>query len=137
MVELSPSFEIECDAIDGDHKRLLVMINDMIAVIDGERADQCARLAPEFVNFAKQHFAREEALLDQVGYPDLKRHEDHHHSLDKKMDSILDLAKLADENAIAGEKLKKELVFFLMDDVINADLEFKSFVVDKPDDPPA
>ncbi|MAF49970.1 MAG: hemerythrin family protein [Rhodospirillales bacterium] len=131
MVELSPSFEMECEVLDRDHKQLLRRINDIIAVIDGEHSDECAKLTPDLVNFAKQHFAREEALLTKVGYPDVKKHVEHHRALDRKMESILNLASVADDNPLAGKKLKSELVFFLMDDIINADLDFKSFVEDK------
>jgi len=56
MVELSRSFELECEIIDRDHKQLIELINKIIAAIDGERADECAELAPKFVKFAKQHF---------------------------------------------------------------------------------
>jgi len=43
----------------------------------------------------------------------------------------LELAAMADENSLAGEKLKSALKFFLADDIIDADLDFKSFVKDR------
>jgi len=116
-----------------DHKRLLEQINGIIAVVDGESADACAPLTHKMIKSAKQHFTREEALLTKLGYPDVKKHVDHHHKLDHKMETILELAAMADENPLAGEKLKSALVFFLTDDIINADLDFKSFVKDNPD----
>lgn len=132
MVELPQSFEMESEILDQDHKHLLQQVNIIIEVIDGERDDECARLAPELVKFAKQHFAREEALLAKVGYPDVKKHAKHHLELDHKMETILELAPMADKNHLAGEKLKTALTFFLMDDIINADLDFKAFVKDVP-----
>ena len=133
MVELSPSFELECEALDRDHKHLLQQVNEIIAVIDGERADECAKLAPQLIKYAKQHFAREESLLKKIGYPDVDKHVDHHLGLDHKMETILELASMADEQPAAGEKLKSALRFFLMDDIMNADLDFKSFVTDSQD----
>lgn len=128
MVELSQLFEIESEVLDRDHKHMLGQINDIIEVIDGNRADECARLAPALVKFAKQHFAREEALLAKIGYPDVQKHVEHHLDLDHKMETILELANLADKSELAGRKLKSALTFFLMDDIINADLDFKAFI---------
>ncbi len=90
---------------------------------------------PDFVAFARRHFSRQEVFLARIGYPDLIKHQDHHRALDDKMKSLLELAKTAGETPLAGESLKKDLVFFLMDDVINADLDFKSFVGGKEDPP--
>ena len=131
MVELSKSFELECDILDHDHQILLQQINKICAVIDGEGDEECAKLTPEMIKFAKQHFTREEALLTQVGYPDVKIHAAHHQNLDHKMETILELATMADENPLAGEKLKSALKFFLTDDIIDADLDFKSFVMER------
>ncbi len=131
MVELSPSFETECEMIDRDHQRLIDMINHIGGAIDDDKAEECAVLVPEFVAFAKRHFAREEALLASLGYPDMKKHQLHHRSLNEKMDSLLELSKSAPDNPLARETLRKELVFFVMDDVINADLDFKAYVAGK------
>ncbi len=131
MIELSTSFELACEIIDRDHRKLIDMVNAMVDAMAAGRAAECADLAPDFVSFAKQHFAREEALLSKVGYPGAKNHQEYHRSLDDKMDTILSLAESAGDNALARESLEKELVFFLMDDIINADLEFKAFVEGK------
>ncbi|MFP6734891.1 MAG: hemerythrin family protein [Rhodospirillales bacterium] len=131
MAELSKSFELECDILDRDHQILLQQINKIVAVVDGEGDEECAKLAPEMIKFAKQHFTREEALLTKVGYPDVAKHAEHHQNLDHKMETILELAAMADENPLAGEKLKSALKFFLTDDIIDADLDFKSFVKDR------
>ncbi|MBL6927605.1 MAG: hemerythrin domain-containing protein [Rhodospirillales bacterium] len=128
MVDLSSSFETECEIIDRDHRRLVEMVNAIVAAIDGDHATECATRVPKFVKFAKQHFVREEAFLADIGYPETQKHHDHHRALDGKMATILGLAAKAADNQLAREALKKDLVFFLMDDVINADLDFKPFI---------
>jgi hypothetical protein len=47
------------------------------------------------------------------------------------MDHLLEFASAAEENEMARESLRKELVFFLMDDVITTDMDFKNFIKDK------
>lgn len=131
MAELSKSFEMECEILDRDHKELMQQIDKIVAAIDGEDGERCANLTPVMIKFAKQHFSREEALLTKVGYPDVAKHVAHHLNLDHKMETILELAAMADENPLAGEKLKSALKFFLADDIIDADLDFKTFVKDR------
>ena len=130
-VELSSSFELECDLLDQDHKRLVDMVNEIVKEIDAGNAGACKKLVPAFIDLAKRHFDREEAFLDKIGYPDVDQHHEHHHSLDEKMDHMLAFAETAADNELARESLKKELVFFVMDDVITADMDFKSFIKEK------
>ncbi|MDA1101777.1 MAG: hemerythrin domain-containing protein [Proteobacteria bacterium] len=129
MMEITRSFEIEVEMIDSDHRRLLDIINEITQAIDDKREAECARLVPDFVALAKRHFAREEALLAKNGYPGVEKHRKHHASLEDKMNTMLALAERVVESAAARDELKKELIFFLMDDVINEDMDFKSFLV--------
>lgn len=133
MVELSETFKLECEVLDKDHQRLIDMVNEITAMLDGGKTGNCKNKVLEFVNFAKGHFAREERFLTKVGYPDVGKHRLHHEHLDKKMEHILEFAGMAAANDTARESLKKELVFFVMDDVITTDLEFKAFIGDKQD----
>ncbi len=131
MVELSPSFLLDYEALDQDHQRLADIVNQIVKAIDDDEGEKCEDLALVFVKSAKEHFANEEALLVKVGYPNVKKHQDHHKSLNTKMDHILEFAKMAGVNPMARESLRKELVFLLMDDVITKDMEFKSFIEEK------
>jgi hypothetical protein len=44
------------------------------------------------------------------------------------MDHMIVFAKMVGENQMARDSLRKELVFFLMDDIITTDMDFKNFV---------
>jgi hemerythrin len=131
MVELTQSFLLESDTLDEDHQKLADMVNRITQALDDGRAGECEELVANFINSTKAHFAREEALLVKAGYPNVKKHQDHHKGLGVKMDHMLEFAKMAGENQMAGESLRKELVFFLMDDVITTDMEFKNFIENK------
>ena len=130
MVELTPSFELQFEALDQDHEKLINQVNHIVEMIDQGNAESCKTLVPEFVTFSKQHFAREEALLISANYPDVDKHKQHHLDLHDKLDHMLEFAEMAAENEMACESLKKELVYFIMDDVITADLEFKDFLAE-------
>lgn len=130
MVEITRSFEIEVDTIDTDHRSLLGIINEIVRAIDAGAPGKCTELVPKFVNLAKQHFRREEALLEEHDYPEIDKHRKHHAGLDDKMQTMLELAERVVESPPACEDLRKEMIYFLMDDVINEDMDFKSFLVD-------
>ncbi|HER26311.1 MAG TPA: hypothetical protein ENI69_04305 [Rhodospirillales bacterium] len=131
MVELSKTFELECETLDRDHQRLVEMVNDIVALLDDPACINCEEKVYEFINFAKGHFSREEQLLAKSGYPNVGKHKEHHRQLDKKMEHLVEFAGMVGVNEIARESLKKELVFFVMDDIITNDLDFKEFVSDQ------
>lgn len=128
MVEFSESFKLDCEELDGDHRQLKEMVDEIVAMLDANETANCKAKVLEFVNFSKLHFAREELFLSDHGYPDTDKHRKHHASLDQKMEHMLEFAGMVAVNEKARESLKKELVYFLMDDVISTDLNFKSFV---------
>jgi len=132
MVKMTPSFELEIKALDDDHQALMDLANRIIEILDGStvEAADCQPLVAEFVKLSKQHFAREEVLLTKSGYPNVEKHHDHHRSLYGKMDHMIEFAAMAAENPLARDSLKKELRYFLLDDVITADMEFKDYVKD-------
>lgn len=137
MVELTSSFKLEFDALDRDHQQLAETVNRIVQALDQGKAGECERLVTDFVRDAKKHFAHEEGLLAKAGYPNAKKHRDHHRSLNTQMDHMVEFARMAEENPMAQEKLRKELVYFLMDDVITADMDFKNFLGEKMGSPDA
>ena len=128
MVELTETFMLECEELDWDHKRLAEMVNDITEDIEKGETENCSSKVLNFVNFAKEHFSREEKMLKKAGYPDLYKHHEHHKRLISKMEHIQEFAASVETNEIARSSLKKELVFFLMDDLITTDLDFKTYV---------
>ncbi len=129
MVEITKSFEIEVDVIDSDHRRLVDIVNEIVQAIDAANYEVCTNLVPEFVKLSKQHFKREESLLAKYDYPQTEKHHKHHIGLNDKMDTMLALTGRLAESPPAREALRKELIYFIMDDVINEDMDFKSFLV--------
>jgi len=131
VVELIDTFIMESEVLDKDHKRLVEMVNTISECLDNGNTENCKADVLELVNFAKGHFSREEQLLTKVGYPDVGKHRKHHRELDHKMEHMLEFAEKAQVNEMACDSLKRELVYFVMDDVITTDMDFKAFIADK------
>ncbi|MDP6351860.1 MAG: hemerythrin domain-containing protein [Alphaproteobacteria bacterium] len=131
MVELTPSFKVGNDRIDDDHRHLLDIINHIVETLDAPEPADCASMVSDFVALAKTHFEREEAFMKTVDYPDMAELHDQHQALYDKLDTMVHLSTNARDNKLARESLRREMVYFLMDDVINEDLNFKQFLADK------
>ena len=128
MVELTETFKLECEELDKDHKHLLEMVNDIAKNIDEGKTIYCRDKVNEFVNFAKEHFYREEKFLEKNGYPQSITHHQHHQTLITKMEHIKKIAASLEKNKLARVSLKRELIYLLMDDLITTDMDFKSYV---------
>ncbi len=131
MVELTPTYLCAYDSSDREHQRLADIVNHNVQSIEDGKAEKCEGLVYDLVKSSKEHFSNEEALLVKVGYPDVTKHQDHHKSLNTKMDHMIEFAKMAAENQMARDRLRTELMFFLMDDVITTDMDFKNFIEEK------
>ena len=131
MVELTSSFLMEYESLDKEHQALADIVNQVVKAIDGNKARKCKTLVPKFVKLAKEHFSNEEALLVRTGFPNFKKHQEHHKNLTIKMDHMIEFANMAEGNQLACDSLRKELVFFLMDDIITTDMDFKAFIEEK------
>jgi hemerythrin len=67
--------ELGVTAMDAEHRQLIDKMN-RVYVLDQQQAGR-VRIAAAFSDlgtFIKQHFADEEAHMQQIGFPDLRRH---------------------------------------------------------------
>lgn len=72
--------------IDNDHKELVELVNGLHDQIEasGTKAEIAAALG-FLARYVKEHFAREEALLAEYGYPELAAHRAVHHKMTAKI----------------------------------------------------
>lgn len=74
------AYDIGHREVDSDHRRVLALINGLeeaAALGDGALAEAFARLAEDVAG----HFAREERLMAEWGFPELDGHRDEHRRL--------------------------------------------------------
>ncbi len=128
MSILSETFLLESNDLDQDHEQLAQLVEEITAMLDSGKVENCKAKVEEFIKATKRHFAREEQFLAKVNYPHVEKHSLHHRQLYIKMDHILEFTDSIATNEMARESLKKELTFLLMDDVITTDLGFKEFL---------
>jgi len=79
LISWSDELSVGIDAIDREHKHLLVLINKIDKVIqDGGAYGQFAPVVTDLIDYSDRHFAREEKLLEENHCPDLDKHKRSH-----------------------------------------------------------
>jgi hemerythrin-like metal-binding protein len=86
--------------IDQQHQELVRMLSSLNeAVKNTESREKIYRIIDDVIAFTRLHFATEELLMVQSGYPDIEWHKDRHKEL------IQDALHLKGKLAYVGEEL--------------------------------
>lgn len=113
-------------AIDSDHRVLLALVNQI--AYEDNKGDRTAVefVLDELLGYSALHFAREEALLERCGYPDL----DHHRRIHK---ALLDQVRGLQRRMVAftqglGEELHRFLGDWLTSHILGEDMAYVPYV---------
>lgn len=97
------------DEIDDDHKKLIGFVNDLHDAVNASESEKVVgAILLDLIEYTRDHFAREEKLMQAAGYPDSARHKTLHDGLTRK---VLVFAQTYLRNPTP--KVKRELIDFL------------------------
>ena len=89
IIEWLDSDNIGIDAIDEDHKRLVILANELVKSAFSEDKEEKEHLLvqglSELIMFTQDHFAREEEILRRMASPDLEEHKKQHEDIVKNL----------------------------------------------------
>jgi hemerythrin len=109
FMEWDDTFSVGVVEIDGQHKRLIGMVNEFYESIKNDHNEAFARLLDSLIEYAVYHFTTEEKYMDQFGYPGTESHKEEHRLFKKK---ILDVKKRFEAGSLV---LSLEITTFLKD----------------------
>ncbi len=90
FIKWDESLSVKNQAMDGQHKKLVSLINGMYAKVKrGERASELKGLLVELAEYAVFHFQKEEELVGQHGFPELPAHKLQHEALLKDVGNFV------------------------------------------------
>jgi len=122
------------ESIDADHRRMMELIATLETAAPGPV--DCTAVGATLAELARltaEHFTREEALQEAVGFPDRDAHRTSHVMLLKRLDAIM--AHYADgcDEVRSGiiRTLGDSLATWLVGHIVNNDMEFKSYVAER------
>ena len=134
-LEWSPEFEIGIPVIDGQHRRIVDYINQLVEAIQTSDQQVVSNVIHHLIDYTCSHFAFEEALLEEVSYALLIPHQKTHVSFTRRIHEMKDRFE-------AGQDVAQELALLLRgwlidhikcDDASYADLVKQQFLTRQRD----
>ncbi|MCR4377134.1 MAG: hemerythrin family protein [Rhodospirillales bacterium] len=129
-VELLETFITGHPVIDEEHRQIVDSINEVSAAVAAGKYDLCSVLLDGFLKICIDHFANEERLLEELGYPALHDHVVFHKELIIKAKAVKTLCmdmKVPD----SIQRCFNEMATLLIEDVVKGDMQFVSFLIEK------
>lgn len=114
-------------ALDADHREFVRLINLLQANVKyAERRDLARRALSTLEDYARFHFAREEAVMRVCGFPGLDAHRDEHRRFVAWFrDAALRLE--GDPEAAVGDELLDFLVQWLNHHILIQDMAYRPY----------
>lgn len=77
--------DLGIEVIDNQHRRIVEYINDLYRAIERHSRDEVGEVLEQLVEYTMSHFAFEEDLQEQAGYPFLHAHRKVHELFSRKV----------------------------------------------------
>jgi len=114
LIHWDDSFLLDIDRIDGQHRRLVDMVNRLAAAMsEGKGADVLGEIFDGLKAYTVEHFGTEEELFDRYGYPGGAKHKQVH------ADLLAKVVEFETEFKAGRTSLSRELLLFLKDWLVN------------------
>jgi len=114
LMDWSPAFSVNVKQFDDQHKKLVAMVNQLHEAMKvGKGSEVLGPILNSLISYTASHFADEERLMQQNGYPNLAKHKVEH---DKLTRQVLDLQK---QYQTTKSALSMAVMSFLKDWLVN------------------
>ncbi|MBN2704453.1 MAG: bacteriohemerythrin [Pontiellaceae bacterium] len=124
---------IGCEVVDSQHKKLV----ELIGSIPEYETDRDVEALTETLQYVSTHFSDEEKFMEEIGYPELK----HHQNIHKKLTRILlSYKKEYDDSAKDMYSFKQFMFHWVRDHIMDEDRKIGLFAQtnrQKPSSKPA
>lgn len=113
-IKWDPSLELGVGLVDGQHRRLVELLNELSRAVEGGFAeDRTAGVLDQLIEYAIYHFNDEEALMRRVDHPEIARHQGEHQIFRDKLEDLTFRLDMEDADVSA------EALAFLRDWFVN------------------
>ncbi|NMM45047.1 hemerythrin family protein [Rhodospirillaceae bacterium KN72] len=127
---LPTAFQLGIQEVDDQHHALVDLTNVCADLIEaGQEKDACPPLK-KFIHLLEDHFHKEEAMMERMGYPGLDWHREHHADALRVTQKVFDTCR-ANEQITAGDIA--DLFNNVIMDIVRADLKFAEYLEGRGD----
>lgn len=120
-----PSFSVGIVEIDNQHKQLIQYINDLNIAFAYNKRYMTEEVLKKLVQYTISHFAFEENLMEEAGYPVLEPHKKLHESF---VNRIIFFQERYENGENISKQLQEELQLWLINHIKNDDKNYKDIV---------
>jgi hemerythrin-like metal-binding protein len=125
------SLETGVAEVDDDHRTLVRLINDLDEMLSqGGDPARMGVVIDDLVDYAENHFRREEDLLVKLGYPDAVDHAECHDGFGHRLGALV-AGCMIDPGPDSITRLRDHLHSWLIDHIMTEDMQFAAFVRDR------
>jgi len=95
MVTWSKNYETGHPVVDGQHRNLFKLINNLNLDLSDKESNQAFSDAIEILSaYVETHFKTEEDLMKSISYPDFESHKQEHDNLKEQSEKLIKLFRL-------------------------------------------
>lgn len=106
LMEWTPQMSVGVGIIDAEHKKLVLLINQLYEAMQrGAGQDALGQILENLILYTNTHFAHEEKLFAETGYPDATAHMKEHENLRRRVLDILKRYKNGERDTLSIETL--------------------------------
>jgi hemerythrin len=124
-------YSVGVEKIDRQHRHLFEIINKLIErpVSSSDDTELVSDILTEMIDYARKHFATEEILMRQYGYPGIESHNKEH---DYFINTTAELAiSFMNNRNTTGGEITEFLIIWLTKHILKTDMKYKDFFKEK------
>jgi len=127
FVHWKDEYAVGITAIDDEHKKLLNLINNLLAAVHCNTGEEFERHAiKELVEYTRYHFQREEELMAAHNFPDFEGHKAQH---DQMIDTVERFCKRYEERGRdVLEEVTEHLKLWLLQHILGTDQKYGPYL---------
>ena len=124
------SFSVGVARLDEQHKKIINMINLLRSKPEVDvRSETVSELLTRLTRYASDHFATEEQLLVEYGYPEVAAHKEAHRAYRMKVVALCQ--DTMDHNAAVPDELLRFLGDWWVNHILGADMRYSSLLMER------
>lgn len=130
LIVWSDALTVGITSIDADHQSLVGMLNEVYDRLEsGCGPDVLDEILRRLIEYTEMHFAREEALLSEHGFPGLKEHQAAHGELRSRVEAFQAVVRRGEPGT--DEDVARFLTGWLTRHILSQDHAYAPYLLDR------
>lgn len=127
-IEWNSSLETGVAEVDADHRNLVRLINELDTMLSqGVDPARFGSVIDTLIDYAENHFRREEEMLERLGYPDIADHAESHVGFGHRLGAMV-AGCIIEPGPDSITRLHDHLHSWLIDHILSEDMRYAPFV---------